>query len=133
MSEENVEIVRHGVGQFAATREFPAERVTDDFVWDMSNFHGWPEQQIYEGAEGARTFLREWTDAWEDWELEIDALHDAGDSVVALMRQHGRSKAGGMPVEMSFAQVWTLRDGKEARMEMYSDPGEALEAAGLSD
>jgi hypothetical protein len=62
MSEENVEIVRHGVGQFAATREFPAERVTNDFVWDMSNFHGWPEQQIYEGAEGARTFLREWTD-----------------------------------------------------------------------
>jgi ketosteroid isomerase-like protein len=133
MSQENVEIVRDGLGRFAATREFPAERVTADFVWDMSNFHGWPEQQVYEGAEGARTFLREWTDAWEDWELEIDALHDAGDSVVALMRQHGRSKAGGMPVEMSFAQVWTLRDGKEARMEMYSDRGEALEAAGLSE
>jgi ketosteroid isomerase-like protein len=99
----------------------------------MSNFHDWPEQQVYEGAEGARTFLSEWTDAWEDWELEIDALHDAGDSVVALVRQHGRSKAGGMPVEMSFAQVWTLRDGKEARMEMYSDRGEALEAAGLSE
>src|SRR4249919_360175 len=131
MSQENVEIVRDGLGRFAATREFPAERVTTDCVWDMSNFHGWPEQQVYEGAEGARTFLREWTDAWEDWELEIDALHDAGDSVVALMRQHGRSKAGGMPVEMSFAQVWTLRDGKEARMEMYSDRGEALEAAGL--
>ena len=133
MSEENVEIVRDGLGRFAATREFPAERVTADFVWDMSNFHGWPEQQVYEGAKGARTFLREWTDAWEDWELEIDALHDAGDSVVALMRQHGRSKAGGMPVEMSFAQVWTLRDGKEARMEMYSDRGEALEAAGLRE
>ena len=133
MSQENVEIVRDGLGRFAATREFPSERVTADFVWDMSNFHGWPEQQVYEGAEGARTFLREWTDAWEDWELEIDALHDAGDSVVALMRQHGRSKAGGMPVEMSFAQVWTLRDGKEARMEMYSDRGEALEAAGLRE
>jgi ketosteroid isomerase-like protein len=133
MSQENVEIVRDGLGRFAATREFPAERVTADFVWDMSNFHGWPEQQVYEGAEGARTFLREWTDAWEDWELDIDALHDAGDSVVALMRQHGRSKAGGMPVEMSFAQVWTLRDGKEARMEMYSDRGEALEVAGLRE
>ena len=133
MSQENVEIVRDGLGRFAATREFPAERVTDDFVWDMSNFHGWPEQQVYEGADGARTFLREWTDAWEDWNLEIDALHDAGDRVVALMRQHGRSKAAGMPVEMSFAQVWTLRDRKEARMEMYSDRSEALEAAGLRE
>jgi ketosteroid isomerase-like protein len=133
MSQENVEIVRNGYERFAASGEFTDEIVTADFVWDMSNFHGWPEQQVYEGADGARTFLREWTDAWEDWKLEIDALHDAGDRVVALMRQHGRSKAAGMPVEMSFAQVWTLRDGKEARMDMYSDPGEALEAAGLEE
>jgi ketosteroid isomerase-like protein len=38
-----------------------------------------------------------------------------------------------MPLEMHFAQVWTFRDGKAARMEMYSDPAEALEAAGLRD
>jgi ketosteroid isomerase-like protein len=131
MSQQNVEIVRNGLGRFAATGEFLEERVTADFVWDMSNFHGWPEQQVYEGAEGARTFLRDWADAWEDWELDIDALHDAGERVVAVMRQRGRSKAAGTPVEMSFAQVWTLRDGKEARMDMYSDPDEALEAAGL--
>jgi ketosteroid isomerase-like protein len=132
MSEENVEIVRSGYERFAATGEFRDEIVTPDFVWDMSNFHGWPEQQVYEGAAGARAFLGAWTGAWEDWELEIDALHDAGDKVVALLRQHGRSKAAGMLLEMTFAQVWTLRDGKEARMDMYSDPDEALEAAGLT-
>ena len=86
-----------------------------------------------EGADGARTFLREWTDAWEDWELEVDALRDAGDRVVALMHQRARSKSTGMPVEMSFAQVWTFRDGKRARMEMYTDQAEALAAAGLSN
>ena len=37
MSQENVEIVRDGLGRFAAKREFPAERVTADSVWDMSN------------------------------------------------------------------------------------------------
>jgi ketosteroid isomerase-like protein len=133
MSRENVEIVRIGYQRFAATGEFTDEIVTADFVWDMSNFHGWPEQQVYAGAEGARTFLKDWTGAWEDWQLEVDALHDAGDRVVALLRQHGRSKANGMPVEMSFAQVWTLRGGKEARMDMYSDPAEALEAVGPSE
>jgi hypothetical protein len=30
------------------------------------------------------------------------------------------------------AQIWT-RDGKRTRMEMYSDPAEALAAAGLSE
>ena len=133
MSQENVEIVRAGYERFAATGQFVADLATADFVWDMSNFHGWPEQQTYEGAEGARAFLSEWMDAWEDWELEVDAIHDAGDKVVVLVRQHGRSKAAGMPVEMSFAQVWTLRDGKQTRMDMYSDREEALEAAGLSE
>ena len=131
MSQENVEIVRKGYERYRATGEFADEIVTDDFVWDMSNFHGWPEQQVYSGAAGARAFLEGWSGAWEDWELEVDALHDAGDRVVALLHQRGRSKAAGMPVEMFFAQVWTLRDGKEARMDMYSDSDEAFEAAGL--
>src|SRR6266567_2742462 len=131
MSQANVEIVRGAYEQFASTGQFATEIVTPDFVWDMSHFHGWPEQQVYEGAEGARTFLEGWTAAWEDWELELEGLHDAGDRVVALLCQRGRSKAAGMLVEMNFAQVWTLRDGKEARMDMYSDPAEALKDVGL--
>jgi ketosteroid isomerase-like protein len=132
MSQENVEMVRRGYERFAATGEFVEDIVSPEFVWDMSNFHGWPEQQTYEGVEGARSFLEEWVSAWDDWELEVDSLHDAGDKVVSFVRQRGRSKAAGMPVEMSFAQVWTLRDGKQTRMDMYSDREEALEAAGLS-
>ncbi len=131
MSEENIEIVRAGYERFAATHEVGRDYTTD-FVWDVSNLH-WPGQQVYDGAEGAEAFLSEWRDAWEEWELEVEALHDAGDSVVALVRQHARSKSTGMPVEMSFAQVWTLRDGKRTRMEMYSNPAEALAAAGLSE
>ena len=126
-----MEIVRSGYERFAATGEFRDEIATADFVWDMSNFHGWPEQQIYEGLAGAKAFLDAWSAAWDDWELEVEAFHDAGDKVVALARQSGISKAAGMPVEMSFAQVWTIRDGKQARMDMYSDRSEALEAVGL--
>ena len=133
MSQESVEITRAGYERFAATGEFVGDLATDDFVWNMSNFHGWPEQQAYVGIDGASAFLSEWTAAWEDWELEVDDILDAGDKVVVLVRQHGRSKAAGMPVEMSFAQVWTLRDGKQTRMDMYSDREEALEAAGLSE
>jgi ketosteroid isomerase-like protein len=133
MSRENVEIVRGSYEQFAATGQLAAEIVTPDFVWDMSNFHGWPEQQVYEGVDGARSFLEAWTAVWDDWELEVDALHDAGDKVVAVLRQRGRAKSSGIPVDMSLAQVWTFRDGKEARMDMYSDPDEALKAVGLSN
>ena len=125
--------MRVGYERFVATGEFVEGLATDDFVWSMTNFHGWPEQQVYEGIDGAKAFLSEWKDAWEDWELEVDGFYEAGDKVVVLVRQHGRSKAAGMPVEMSFAQVWTLRDGKQTRMDMYSDREEALDAAGLSE
>jgi ketosteroid isomerase-like protein len=132
VSQENVDIVRKGYERFLVTREFVADLSTDDFVWDMSNFHGWPEQQVYEGAEGVNAFMSAWMEAWDDWELEVEALLDGGERVVALVHQRGRSKGAGMPVEMSFAQVFTFRDGKQSRMEMYSDRDEALASAGLS-
>jgi ketosteroid isomerase-like protein len=129
---ENVEIVRDGYERFRATGRFVAELAAPEFAWDMSHFHGWPEDQVYEGVEGAEAFLREWGAAWDDWQLDVEALHDAGEKVVALIRQRGRSRASGMLVDMSLAQVWTLRDGKETRMEMYSSQAEALEAVGLA-
>jgi ketosteroid isomerase-like protein len=49
------------------------------------------------------------------------------------MRQRGRSNVTGVAVEMLLAQVWTMRDGKQSRMEMYSDPADALNAVGLSE
>ena len=132
MSQENVEIVREGLQQFRATGEL-SEDTAADFVWDMSNFHGWPEQQVYEGVEGARSFLTDWASAWNEWELEIEALHDAGERVVAVMHQRGRSKGTGVQVDMLFAQVWTLRGGEWMRMDMYSDSSEALKAVGLEE
>ncbi|MHB8233750.1 MAG: nuclear transport factor 2 family protein, partial [Solirubrobacteraceae bacterium] len=131
MSQENVEIVRRGLEQFMATGRFAAADVAADFAWDMSNFQGWPEHQVYEGVAGAEAFLRDWSAAWDEWSIESQAMHDAGDKVVDVLCQRGRSKGAGMPVDMSFAMVWTLRDRKQTRMEMYSDPAEALKAVGL--
>ena len=76
--------------------------------------------------------MRVWLEAWDDWAVELVSLHDAGDEVVAVVRQHGRSKTTGLPVDMKFGQVWTIKDGMQARMVMYADPAEALAAAGLS-
>ena len=42
------------------------------------------------------------------------------------------SKTSGLPVDMAYGQVFTIRDGKFARMEMYAGHAEALEAVGLS-
>jgi ketosteroid isomerase-like protein len=133
MSAENVETVRRGYRHVIETGELLEEIIHPDFVWDMSTFGNWPERQTYDGVEGARTFLADWTSAWEDWRLEVREILDAGDEdVVVIGHQSGRSKATGLPVDMDFAQVWTLSDGREIRMRMYADPAEALRVVGLS-
>ena len=91
-----------GFEHFRATGDFLVEGVTPDFVWDMSKFRGWTEQQTYEGVEGARVFLRDWLEAWDDWELEVEAFHDAGDKVVAIVRQRGQSRTRPRGLARSF-------------------------------
>ena len=131
MSQENVEIVARGFAHYQETGEFLDEASAPEFVWDMSTFTGWPEKQVYEGIEGAREFMRAWLDAWDDWELEVLEMHDAGDKVAAVVRQRGRSKSTGMEIDMTFVQVFTLKDGKQTRMEMYATREEGLAAVGL--
>jgi len=65
-----------------------------------------------------------------DWRLDVLDLVDAGDEVVAVLHQSGTSKTTGLQVDMDFAQLWTVENGKQTYMRMYADPGEALRAAG---
>lgn len=122
--------MRRGYEHWLATGEFSG--LHSAFVWDMSTFRGWPEQQTYAGIEGARQFNADWADAWDDFEVEVEDYIDAGEEVVVLIRQRGRSKASGVPVEMRPGQVWAFEDGQAIRMQMYASGKEALEAVGLS-
>ena len=92
------------------------------------------QRETYKGIEGARRFIRDWTAVFDEWEVDLEEVHDAGgDKVVGIQRQRGRSKSSGLSVDMLFAVVYTLRDGQETRAEPYADPGEALKAVGLQE
>ena len=43
------------------------------------------------------------------------------------------ARAGGIDVANRHGSVWTIRDGKAVRFRWFKEPGEPLEAAGLSD
>jgi ketosteroid isomerase-like protein len=132
MGAENLAIVQRGYAYFGERGDFDPELFTDDFVWDMSHFRGWPEDVQYAGVEGARRLLATWVEAWDDWEFDVDELIEAGEKVVALCVQRARSKVSGVPVEMHLAQVWSVRDGRQSRMDMYNDQNEGLAAAGVA-
>jgi ketosteroid isomerase-like protein len=134
MSEKNVEIVRLLYERFDETHQPVADMLAPDFAWDMSTFGGWPEDPVYHGTDGMAKFLATWLENFDEWELRPTGLVDAGDDVVvATVWQRARSKGSGATVDMTFAQVWTLRDGLAVRTEMYADPTHALKAVGLSE
>jgi ketosteroid isomerase-like protein len=73
-------------------------------------------------------------EAFEDYEPEIERLIDAGDKVVTLAIESGRGRGSGAEVQSArTAHVWTLRDGKAIRLDLYNDRADALKAVGLEE
>ena len=132
MSQENVEIVRSAYEHFQATGNLQLEFMAPEIVWDMSKYAGWVERTVYHGVDGAHELVEDWTEVWDEWHVELDALLDAGDRVVVIIQQRSRSQFSQRPVNRSLAQVWTMREGKVVRMDGYSTPGDALRACGLT-
>ena len=144
MSRENVELVR---GLQPGPDFDIAELIRDDDVnaaWVsavaplfdpefecvmMSATEG---PRAYVGLDGLRTAWSDWTAPWSRYRSEVEHIIDAEDRVVVLVREFGRRQGSKREVAFRAAAVWTVREGKIARVEFYPDRRQALDAAGLS-
>ena len=146
MSQENVQIVRsllpsrdtdlvdlfRDEATAAAVAEAVAPLFSDDFEAVVQDWA--PGQQVrYAGLEGLRAAWLDWLAPWESYRTEVEDLIDAGDEVVALVRDYGRRAGMGVEVSVVGASIWTVRDGKIAMAVFYPNRGQALEAVGLSE
>jgi ketosteroid isomerase-like protein len=86
---------------------------------------------VYHGREAVRDFYRRWAGAFSDWGYDVERLIEAGDHIVALVREHGHGRGSGVEFEMRRANVWTFEQGKVVRFRSYSTREAALQAAGL--
>jgi ketosteroid isomerase-like protein len=130
MSQENVEVVRASLE--AAQRgevETALAYYSEDVVW----FNRPPEAGPYHGREGVVIAIAGFAEHFNDYWFEVEQLIDAGDAVVLLWRQGGKGRSSGAPITEEGATVFHLKGGSIWRAQVYSDPTEALEAAGLSD
>jgi ketosteroid isomerase-like protein len=135
MSQENVDMVREAWdawlrGDLDALFGSYFDR---DAVYDLTHFREWPDP-MYRGIEGVRRGLTEWLEVWEAWEAGVDEILPAPDGrVVVLTWQRGKGRQSGLPMDMEWAQIITVGDGKITRVDAYDDRSEALEAAGLRE
>jgi ketosteroid isomerase-like protein len=132
VSQQNVEIVRRVSDAFASgDADTLFALVAPEIEWDFSHVDTWLEEKIYRGYDGIGEFFGKWTEEWDDYRFEVQDILDAGDRVVAIVRDEGRGKSSGIKLERQHAEVWTIRDGKVIRIEPYDHKAEALAAVGL--
>jgi ketosteroid isomerase-like protein len=131
MPEENVEVARAAIDAWnRGDREAWLES------WDEgAEFHPLRAQlegRAYRGHGGMRRFMSELDEDWDGVRFEIDDLREEGGQVVGTGRMRARGRVSGVELDVPLGLIGTVRDGKIVHARMFSDPGEALEAAGLS-
>jgi ketosteroid isomerase-like protein len=84
-------------------------------------------------VEGFVTAYREWLSIWSSYHVEAEELIDAGERVVVLSRWGGRTKTGAADMNQPGGDIWTFRDEKVLRIDVYTQRSEALKAAGLRE
>jgi ketosteroid isomerase-like protein len=134
MSQENVQFVieaftAYNRGDLDALSEYFADDVDHRAVEGAIDDHG-----PIHGKDAMRAYLQDWLEMFDDLHVEPVEMIDAGeDQVVAVLRFGGRAKLSGVEADLTFAAVYTIRDGKIVRGREYVTRDEALEAAGLPE
>jgi ketosteroid isomerase-like protein len=130
MSGEKVSVVR-SVYEAASRRDSAAVLALYDPEVELDNTRlQVVSGGLYKGHEGLRSFFRQWNEAWESVDYQVDDLIDAGaEQVVSVVTRHGRGRSSGAEVQVKVALLWTIRDGKVIRVVWFPTREEALAAA----
>jgi ketosteroid isomerase-like protein len=134
MSEENVKAVRDAAAAFnRGDLDTWSEFWTDDI--DYRAIEGAIDDRgPMHGKAAVRAYVQDWLDNFDNFRSEAVELLDAGeDTVIAVVRNSGLAKLSGIETDLTYAALYTIRDGKIARGREYWTRDEALEAAGLRE
>jgi ketosteroid isomerase-like protein len=129
MSEENVEVVRRAIAAYNR-RDFEAMRALNhpDVEVDWSASRGL-EAGVHRGQEEVLRFYRDFLETFEEVRIEPEGFIESGDSVIVPNSTQIRGRDGIETVARS-ALAFELRGGRVARVRLYQETHEALEAAG---
>jgi ketosteroid isomerase-like protein len=128
MGTQNAELVRRLYDRFNAGDLAPRDLVAEDFEVHDPDL---PGGGVFRGPDGLADYLREFSEAWEEYRIEVEELREVGDRVLALLRHVGRGKGSGIESELRDAHVWTVKNGLAVRWRTYLDRNEALGDVGL--
>jgi len=132
MSQENLEVVRR-IHRFWASAGLGAATALLDPEIEWVNPHDAVEPGVRRGLVEVLDAAESVSLSFDNVELEVEDLIDAGDRVVVIVTMHARGRVSGAKVNRRQGYVWTVANGRAVRFSWFNDPTAALEAAGLSE
>jgi uncharacterized protein len=99
----------------------------EDFEWLE------PEQGLlggpHRGAGEVRRAIDAQLEVFDEFVIEPEEFHEHGDYVAVPVRQRARGGVSGVEVEIRIGHLWTVRNGKAIRLEVFPARENAREAA----
>jgi ketosteroid isomerase-like protein len=133
MSKANVEIVRAGFQAFEEGDMEAVLRLCDENIEITQAAELLGASRNQHGHAGVLEAFAIWPDLWDDYRVEILRVADVGDHVIVTTINRGRGKESGVPVEMPFTFLFSVRGGKIAEWRLFMREQQALEALRLAD
>ncbi len=103
----------------------------DDFEWVE------PEASLlgghHRGFHEVRAAIERQLEVFDEFTIDPEAFHEHGEHVAVPIRQRARGGASGAEVEIRIGHLWTVRDGKVTRLQVFPAREDARRAAELAD
>ncbi|MEK6252717.1 MAG: nuclear transport factor 2 family protein [Actinomycetota bacterium] len=92
-----------------------------------------PSPGTYRGPEEARRFIEDMLEPFEEVTAEPEEFFENGDRIAVILHLRYRPRGSSAEMENRVGHLWTMRDGKAARLQIFLEREKALEAAGLRE
>jgi hypothetical protein len=129
MSQENVEIVRRWLWAFDNSDDVFRELTHPEIEWAPFE----ENHTVSHGHAGAMRLRNGWREAWDEHNVGIEELIEAGEDVVAILHLTARGASSGVEVNVHIYGHFKLRDGAVIYFYEHQDRIEALKAVGLEE
>src|SRR5215211_6961207 len=104
-----------------------------DFQAEFYPLRAQLEGRAYHGREGLRRFIVELAEEFDGVHFDVGEIRDLGERLVGFGRFRARGNASGVEIDVPLGMVGVMREKKVVYARFFSDPAEALEAAGLRE
>jgi ketosteroid isomerase-like protein len=92
-----------------------------------------PVGGTFHGRKEARRAFEDFFAPFEEVTVEPQEFFDRGDQIVVFFLQRSRPRGSSAVLEIRAGHLWTMQDGKAARLEIFPEREKALEAAALRE